>query len=488
MDDAKAPKRAGSGSYVAVEEGYLESRRLKKSAGWQMLWALGVGAVISGNFYGWQFGLTAGGFGGMLIATLIVAVLYICLVLCIAELSTALPHAGGFYSFTRSAFGPGVAYLNGVTDIIEYVITPAVVVVGIAGYMKAIVPGVPDWAWWLGFYVLFVGINIRGTALTFKVSLVITGLAVLALVIFFVGVLATGSFQYSAALNIPPDPGQSAFLPKGLYGIFASLPFAIWFLLAIEQLPLAAEESHDVVRDMPRALIYGILTLVVLSVLTLVINSGIPGGAVAVAAAAAPLGLGFTAAFGSKATTTVLNLITVTGLIASFHAIIYAYGRLLFALSRAGYLPRGLSVVSRHHTPHRALIAGAVAGFGMCVLIAQFAKGVGAALLNMAVFGSVISYAIVLLAYLKLAKSCPGMLRPYKSPLGVLGAWVALALSLVCLVATFTARELRPGVIGTAVFISVMFAYYWFYSRHRLVAHAPEEEIALVAEAERELS
>jgi len=487
MDD-KTPKRAGSGSYVAVEENYLDSRRLKKSAGWQMLWALGVGAVISGNFYGWQFGLTAGGFGGMLIATLVVAVMYICLVLCIAELSTALPHAGGFYSFTRSAFGPGVAYLNGVTDIIEYVITPAVVVVGIAGYMKALFPSIPDWAWWLGFYVLFVGINVRGTALTFKVSLIITLLAVAALLVFFVGVLATGSFHYSAALNIPPDPGQSAFLPKGLYGIFACLPFAIWFLLAIEQLPLAAEESHDVVRDMPRALIFGIFTLVVLSLLTLVINSGIPGGAVAVAAAGAPLNLGFTAAFGAKATTTVLNLVTVTGLIASFHAIIYAYGRLLFALSRAGYLPRGLSVVSAHHTPYRSLILGAVAGFGMCVLIQVFAQSVGAALLNMAVFGSVISYAIVLVAYLKLAKSRPDLPRPYKSPLGVGGAWVALVLSLVCMGATFAAKDLRPGVYGTAIFIVVMFAYYWFYSRHRLVAHAPEEEVALVVEAEKELS
>jgi ethanolamine permease len=151
-------------------------------------------------------------------------------------------------------------------------------------------------------------------------------------------------------------------------------------------------------------------------------------------------------------------------------------------------LPRDLSVVSRYHTPHRALIIGAVAGFGMCVLIGSFKGSVGAALLNMAVFGSVISYAIVLLAYLKLAKSRPELPRPYKSPLGVFGAWVALILSLVCLVATFAAPELRPGVVGTAVFIAAMFSYYWLYSRHRLVANAPEEEIALVAEAEKELS
>jgi ethanolamine permease len=482
-----APKKVGSASYVDVDQSYLEQRQLRKSAGWVWLWALGVGAVISGDFFGWNFGLAAGGFGGLLIATGVVAILYVCMVYSIAELSTALPHAGGFYSFTRNAFGPNWAFLNGITDIIEYVITPAVVVVGIAGYMGALIPGVPAWIWWLVFYAIFVGINIWGTALTFRVSLIVTILALAVLVIFYLGAIFSGAFSWANVFNIPPDPGQSSFLPKGWYGVFAALPFAIWFYLAIEQLPLAAEESHDVVKDMPRALILGILTLLVLSVFTLVLNSGVGGGAKEVGASAAPLEIGFKAVFGSAATTSLLTLVALTGLIASFHAIIYAYGRLLFALSRAGYLPNSLSIVSQFHTPHRALILGGVVGFIMCVLIGLFSSTVGAALLNMAVFGAVISYAMVMFSYIKLANTRPDLPRPYKSPLGTAGAWVGAILSLICMAATFAVPAYRPGVIGTAVFVLLLFAYYWLYSRHRLVAQAPEEEIALIAQAQHEL-
>ena len=245
----------------------------------KMLWALGVGAVISGDYFGWNFGLPLGGFWGLTLATILMAVMYVCMVYSIAELSTALPHAGGFYSFTRSALGPLGGFICGVTDTIEYVITPAVIVVGIGGYLNALVPSVPLWVWWLIAYAIFVAINIRGVELTLKVGMVITLLATAVLVIFYLAALFSGEFHWDLLFNVPADPGQSAtWLPKGWSGVFFALPFAIWFYLAIEQLPLAAEETHDVVRDMPKALIWGIVTLLILSLFTLVLNSGVGGG------------------------------------------------------------------------------------------------------------------------------------------------------------------------------------------------------------------
>ena len=92
--------------YDRVGEGYFRERGLRRYAGVWSLWALGVGAVISGNFFGWNFGLSAGGFGGLLIATVIITVMYTGLCFSIAEMTAALPHAGGAYSFARSAMGP----------------------------------------------------------------------------------------------------------------------------------------------------------------------------------------------------------------------------------------------------------------------------------------------------------------------------------------------------------------------------------------------
>ncbi|MCK6624954.1 MAG: ethanolamine permease [Anaerolineae bacterium] len=482
----------GGATYENVDSAYLEQRKLRKSAGWVLLWALGVGAVISGEYFGWNFGLGAGGFWGLTIATVLMAVMYVCMVYSIAELSTALPHAGGFYSFTRNALGPFGGFVCGVTDTIEYVLTPAVIVVGVGGYLNSLLPdALPLWAWWLISYIIFVAINVRGVELTLKVGLIITLLAMVVLVIFYLGAIFSGAFSASLLFNVEPDPGQSAtWLPKGWYGVFAALPFAIWFFLAIEQLPLAAEETHDVVNDMPKALILGIITLLILAILVLVLNSGVGGGAAAIGASAAPLADGFQAVFGLGAASVVLTLIGLTGLIASFHAVIYAYGRVLFALSRAGYYPRWMSVVNQStHTPQVALILGGVVGF-LCALIIDLtgSAGVGAALLNMAVFGAVISYALVMISYIKLKVDRPDLPRPYKSPLGIPGAVVGAVLAFIALLACFSIEAYRPGVWGTAIFLVICIVYYFAYSSKHLVAQAPEEEVALMSEAQKELA
>ena len=65
-------KRSGVARYDNVDQDYLESRKLRKSAGWVLLWALGVGAVISGDYFGWNFGLDAGGFWGLAAATVLI--------------------------------------------------------------------------------------------------------------------------------------------------------------------------------------------------------------------------------------------------------------------------------------------------------------------------------------------------------------------------------------------------------------------------------
>ena len=63
--------------YEQVPEDYLQQRQLKSgAAGWVLLAGLGVSYVISGEFAGWNFGLEHGGFGGMLLATIAMAIMY----------------------------------------------------------------------------------------------------------------------------------------------------------------------------------------------------------------------------------------------------------------------------------------------------------------------------------------------------------------------------------------------------------------------------
>jgi ethanolamine permease len=470
-------------TYQQVGSGYFEQRGLRRYAGAFSLWALGVGAVISGDFFGWNFGLAAGGFGGLLVATLIITVLYVGLCFSVAEMSAALPHTGGAYSFARSAMGPWGAYVTGLAENMEYILTPAVVVVGIGGYLGAIFGTPESYAplWWLAAYGVFVGLNMAGVEISFRFTVALTLLALAILFVFYAGALP--HFDLSRwALDIEPEAGGSRWLPFGSVGVLKALPFAIWFYLAIEELPLAAEEAHAPQRDLPRGILMGLATLVICAFLTLFLNAGIAPGADAIGRSEEPLFEGFQTIFGVGIGSKLLAGVAVAGLVASFHTIIFAYGRQIYSLSRAGYFPRWLSVThARMRTPRRALLAGA--GLGYAVALAIHGLGaehpVGAVLLNMAVFGAVMSYGLQMTSFILLRRRLPEIERPYRSPLGVPGAVVALAISAVTLVALFVVDPVyQKVVIGAAIWYALGLLYFAFHGRRRLV-YSPEERFAM---------
>jgi ethanolamine permease len=478
----RAPNRSGV-VYDDVGAGYFQRRRLRRYAGVGSLWALGVGAVISGDFFGWNFGIAAGGFGGLLLATLIITVLYIGLCFSVAEMSAALPHTGGAYSFARSSMGPWGAYVTGLAENMEYILTPAVIVVGMGGYLGAVF-GTPESVeplWWLAAYAFFVGLNVAGVAVSFRFAVLITLVAIAILAIFYVGALPHFDLERHA-LNLRPDDGASRWLPRGWSGVLAALPFAIWFYLAIEELPLAAEEARAPQRDLPKGILLGLATLVLCAFLTLFLNAGIAPGASVIGWSDEPLFEGFKTIFGAGTGARLLALVAVAGLAASFHTIIFAYGRQIYSLSRAGYFPRWLSLTHAElQTPHLALLAGAALGYGVALAIHRLGPEhpVGAVLLNMAVFGAVISYCLQMLSFVLLRRRLPHMERPYRSPFGIPGAVVAFAIAAVTLVALFVSDPIyRKVAIGAAVWYGLGLLWFALVGRHRLV-YSPEERFAL---------
>ena len=495
-------RKVGSVTYQEVGEEYFKARGLRRHAGVWSLWALGVGAVISGDYYGWNFGLDVGGFGGLLIATAVIAVMYYGLCYSIAEMSPALPHTGGAYSFARSAMGPWGGFLTGLAENMEYVITPAVVVGAIGLLMQAIVVdlfnvvGDPWWnsepVWWLLFYAVFVWVNIIGIEATMRFTVAITIVALAILGVFYVSALVSGKFDTSLWFNIPDGGGDALaggggpFLPFGISGVFKALPFAIWFYLAIEEVPLAAEESMDPKRDVPKGTIWGMHTLLIASILTLTLNTGVDGGAAVIGVSGTPLFDGFRGVFGEGFAASILALFGVIGLVASFFTIIYAYGRNTYSLSRAGYFPKFLSVThGERKTPHVALIAGALVGYAVIMLVwylqrqgGEGAAQVVAAVLNMAVFAAVISYSLQCLSFILLRRNLPNIIRPFRSPWGVPGAAIAGIIAVVALVSIFLNEAYRPGVYGVAIYYVLGVLYFAIAGRHRLVL-SPEEEFAL---------
>jgi ethanolamine permease len=462
-------------TYTPATADYLGDRKLRRHARVLHLWAMGVGAVISGDFFGWNFGLTAGGFGGMLAALAVMTLMYIGLCYSIAEMSPALPHAGGAYSFARTSMGPWAGYITGLAENMEYILTPAVIVVGIGGYLGAVF-GTPhsfEPAWWLVCYGIFVALNVWGVEMTFHVSIAVTLLALAVLVVFWGGALP----HFDAARWATPYFPANVPIWKATV---AELPFALWLYLGIEQLPLAAEESHDPRHDMPRGILSGLATLILCSFLTVLLSGAMAPGTAAIAKSNEPLFLGFQTIFGAGLKARVLALAACAGLIASFHTIIFAYGRQIYSLSRAGYFPTWLSVTHRtRKTPHRALLAGSALGFlaALAIYLTPQGGSVGAVLLNMAVFGAVVAYILQMASFIMLRLRFPSLDRPYRSRLGIAGAVVAAIIAFVTLVMLFGNPDYNKGVIGAAIWFVLGIAWFAFHGRHKLVL-SPEEQAA----------
>jgi ethanolamine permease len=489
---ADGQKKGAAGvAYATRDKSYFEKRGLMRHANVTHLWALGVGAVISGHFSGWNIGFASGGWGGMFIATIIIAIMYIGLTFAIAEMSPALPHTGAAYSFARTSMGPWGGFLTGLAENVEYVLTPAVIVFFIGSYLTQIFGTPPEWQplWWIAGYIVFLALNIYGVALSFRVTLIVTILALAVLVVFWFSAFPHIDFS-RWALNIGSDgkelpAGNGPFLPFGIGGVLACLPFAVWLFLAIEQLPLAAEESIDPKRDMPRGIIAGVCTLLISAFMILWLNPSVAGvGSFKLGTSGEPLLDGFRAIYGNDIAK-VLALVAVIGLIASFHTIIYAQGRQIFSLSRAGYFPTFLSIThGKHKTPYVAMIGGAILGlavmFVLWFYLGATAGGaiIGGTLLNMAVFGAMLSYIAQGISFILLRRNQPNIERPFVNPFGVVGAGLTVVIAVVTLWYQLSDPIYRQGIIGVAIWFAVFIVYFALVGRNKLIL-SPEEEFAL---------
>lgn len=433
----------GTGTGTGAGTGELE-----RTLGPVTIWALGVGYVISGMYFGWNLGLPQGGPYGLLLATALVTVMYVTFVLGYAELACALPRAGGAFVYAHAAFGPELGFLAGVAQCIEFVFAPPAIAAAIGAYVAIFLPGVPALAIAAVAYVLFTGLNAWGVKQSAVFELVITILAVVELLI-FAGATAP-SFTWAAFSRDP--------LPNGWLGALPAIPFAIWFYLAIEGVANIAEEARDPARDLARGFGLAMATLVVLALLTFFCAVGVDGWRTVVYPTAdlskpsdSPLPLALGKVVGdSHVLYHLLIGIGLGGLVASFHGIILVAGRATFEMGRMGYAPAALG---RAHAVRKTPIAALL--LNMVVGLAALATGKTAEIISIAVLGALTLYTISMAALFRLRVTRPDLARPFRTPLYPLVPGVALALSLLCLGATLWFGDWKvalayAGLLGSA--------------------------------------
>lgn len=480
-------------TYTERDKEYFEKRQLTRSAGVWGLWGLAIAAVISGDFSGWNFGVGAGGFGGLLVAFGILVVMYYGMMFAIGEMAAAMPHSGGAYSFARKAMGPWGGFITGMAETIEYVATTAVIVFFSAAYANGVTTELLGfdltgnmWIWYVVLYLAFIGLNSLGSHVSFKFAIIVSIISIAILLLFGVMALASGQIDWASLWNIPADgsPGSSTFLPHGVLGILFAIPFGVWLFLGIEELPLAAEEAHEPARDIPRAGFWARTTLILTGLLVMFLNTGILG-AEATGSAGEPLLDGFRAIVGDG-WAAVLGIFALLGLLASLQGIMFAYGRNMYSLSRAGYYPSGLSVTGKNKTPWLALLVGGAIGFVALVYLdwvtAQDPEGMGAVagaiILNIAVWGAMLAYLMQMASFIILRVKHPEMERPYRSPWGLFGASVSGLIAVVSFIGFLINPTFLPAIYAIIILYAIMLVIFAVWGRHRLIL-SPEEKYAV---------
>lgn len=382
------------------------------------LWALAVGLVISGEYFGWNYGWAVAGTVGFLIAALLVTVLYITFIFSFTELTTSIPDAGGPFAYALKAYGSVGGLIAGYATLIEFVFAPPAIALALGSYIHFLYEGIPVMYTAVGCYVIFTVINLLGIKESAVLNLIVTVLAVMELLL-FTGIVAP---------HFKMDNFLRNSMPFTAAGIFAALPFAIWFYLGIEGVAMVAEEVKDPQRNIPKGYILGIATLVLLALSVMIFSGGI-GDWQMLSKIDYPLPASISMVLGkTNSWTKVFAGIGLFGLIASFHGLIIGYSRQIFALSRSGFLPGFLSAVNkRFQTPHWALVAGGIVG-----LISLYTSTTDKVII-ISVLGAVVMYCTSMMSLLKIKKSLQS--TTFKTPFYPWFPIIALVLSAICLVA-----------------------------------------------------
>lgn len=421
------------------------------------LWALAVGLVISGNYFGWSYGMAKGGAMGLAVALIPVTIFYVTFILSYSELATAIPKAGGPSAYARRALGKFGGYLNGISCLIEFVFAPPAIALAVGGYVHAIFPGVSVMVATVVAFLFFIGVNYMGMKVSATFELAVTVIALVGLVLYWV--LAAPYFDMSKLMAQP-------YFPNGFDGIMAAVPFAIWFFLAIEGGAMSAEEMVDPQHDISKGFLSGMATLVVMAFLTLFMTAGITDVSV-VDDVDFPLPMALSTVYGAGSLPVVLmSIIGLFGLIASLNGIIIGYSRQTYALARSGYLPKFLAKLSgRNKTPFWALLLPGIVCLGTAL------TGLTDVVITIAAFGSVVMYIISLVSLFVLRVKEPKMPRPFKVSYPVVPA-ISFVMAIFCFISFFLASfDVVPYVLGVYV---LAIAYYFIWGNKHIRPFAEE--------------
>ncbi len=417
----------------------MDESHLKRELGLLRATMLGIGGTLSaGNFV--IIGHAAG-----LAGYSIVPVVFACGIISLltmfsyCELGTAIPRAGGEYTFAKVAYGGFIGFLTGWFEWLSNMFYAALSSIGFAYVISYLFPQINIPLTALIIVIIFTFINIRGVKETGTAQTVITALVLAILAIYILSGWSSGQEVQTFAPSSP----------LGLLGVFVATSYLFELYLGAEAVAAAQAEIKDPGKNIPRAIILSAIVLIILytSVVYIAVKVVPPE---VLSNQSSPIAFVAEQMMGPIGGVVVTIGLAIAGLAATNEAIL-AQSRVLYAMSRDGYFPKRLAEIhERFGTPYIAIVVGAV--FTLVFTATGFVNFVVYAV-NL---GFIIGFSIVNLSVIKLRREKPSLERPFKIPLYPLTPIAGIAASF------FLIAFIDPSVLilGLELCIVALLVYY----------------------------
>eukprot|EP01038_Epipyxis_sp_PR26KG_P008018 gene8018-10866_t len=459
------------------------------------LYCLGITIVIGGQIFSWNFGLVSG-FWTLFTALLVMGSGYLCLSLCMAEMMSSLPFAGGAYGFVRlmmspfigGAYGfvrlmmsPFIGYMIGCCESIEYIFYVVASVYPLGQSITYIFNGSTSYEplYWFAFFVISLAIQITGGNVFWKFNSAIAVISLVVMVIYVCATVSNCDFEKNVTNNqsIHDSTETTAIIQQFLY----CLPFCAWFFVGIESVSLSGDHAVNAAADLPKGLMYCMITLLCFSVVMLFVITSQPPGLTGVAEESFPLNPGLMNSF--HISHEIATLFSVPALFATCFGFMFAYGQQISSMGRSGLFP---AVTSRSYGDHKSPIAALLIGSGVSLAILltlHFSNNndIFPHLFSICIIGSFAVYISLSVCYILFKLKFSSLQRKFVSPFGLYGAvHCIIVFSISFVAASFFQKDNYFSIIAFSVIIFAVFLYYLLVARKTQYFSEEEKSVMLI--------
>eukprot|EP00599_Poterioochromonas_sp_BG-1_P001666 CAMPEP_0173149086 /NCGR_PEP_ID=MMETSP1105-20130129/10115_1 /TAXON_ID=2985 /ORGANISM="Ochromonas sp., Strain BG-1" /LENGTH=496 /DNA_ID=CAMNT_0014063883 /DNA_START=98 /DNA_END=1588 /DNA_ORIENTATION=+ len=375
---------------------------------------------------GWNAGLSTHGIYALWFNLLFSASGFLCLCLCMGEMSSALPFSGGVFGFVRAALGPFFGFM---VASCEFVLC----IVGIClralrflsdGGAGADVGGV------IGIFALCLLMNLMGGKPVFVLTSLIGFFTVMMLVVYLCGTLSAVGTDAVNYTHYSPPIVEFSWLH-----VMASRPAVSGAFNAIQFLPLLSEYMQEPREQLPRVLLISWASFLLMSVFVILAAVSQNPGAKSLQAAPLPLQAGFVRIFNIQDLRNI-QWFDFPFQFGPIFCLFYCAGKQLLTLSKSGLLPPVFSqVIPGSETPYVCYTFTAIVGAGMNIFVLynqDYLVEIRA--LNTTV--SVTIFVFCFIAFVVFRRKFSSMSRSFVNPLGDFSAIYGSGVFIIAWIAT----------------------------------------------------